>query len=201
MKAECQNCHCEFECATGAFNRARKNGFRVFCSRSCAGMARRSTASLPERRAAKAEYDRLYREKNFARIKAKKAEYFRRTYDSDEARVARKERMPLHVEYCRRPEYQAWKSEYDRQRRASEYGEFAECYLLTLEIRRESLTQADDYEIRKSAGTINKHQQRKREYERLNSNKSENGPLGNASISQGGQYSTGRGGRDCIAGS
>lgn len=192
MKVLCRQCGSEFDCATGAFNRARARSANLYCSRSCSGIARRKFRSADEKRALKSQYDRKYREARSAEIKAKKAEYFRRTYDPDAARIYRKSRMSLHVEYCRRPEYRARKSEYDKLRRASEYGEFSECYILALEIRRESLTQADDYEIRKSAGTINKYQQRKREYERLNSNKSENGPLGNASVPQGGQYATGR---------
>ena len=67
-------------------------------------------------------YDMAYRAKNLERIKAGKRAYFQRTYDPREAAVERKKRMHLHVAYCRQPRYKAWKREYDRKYRASEYG-------------------------------------------------------------------------------
>ena len=76
----------------------------------------------------KAAYDREYRKKNLAWIKAKKADYFQRTYDPVKAAKERKKRMPEHVEYCRQPKYRAYKRKYDRKRRASKFGEFAEAY-------------------------------------------------------------------------
>jgi len=76
----------------------------------------------------KAAYDREYRKKNHSRIKADHAAYHRRTYDPVKAAKDRERRMPKHVEYYRQPWYRAWKREYDRQRRASRFGEFAEAY-------------------------------------------------------------------------
>jgi hypothetical protein len=88
----------------------------------------------------KAAYDRDYRKKNRARIKANHAAYFQRTYDPIAAAKERKKRMPYHVEYCRQPKYVAYKREYDRKRRASKFGEFAAAYealkALNGEIRR-----------------------------------------------------------------
>lgn len=47
---------------------------------------------------AKAEYDRQYRKKNRARIKANKAAYFQRTYDPVKAAKERKKNMAAHKE-------------------------------------------------------------------------------------------------------
>lgn len=88
--------------------------------------------------------------------------------------------MPEHLEYCRSPEYRKWKSNYDKEYRAKKnYGEFAECFLLTQQVRSECLSQASDYQIRQDKSTLGKAQQRKRNYGNLNSNKSEIGPMGN----------------------
>jgi cell fate (sporulation/competence/biofilm development) regulator YlbF (YheA/YmcA/DUF963 family) len=77
---------------------------------------------------AKAAYDREYRRKNRKRLKAQKAAYFRATYDPVKAAKERKKRMPYHIAYCRQPWYRNYKREYDRRRRASQFGEFAEAY-------------------------------------------------------------------------
>ena len=45
--------------------------------------------------------------------------------------------MPKHVEYCRRPEYKAWKHEYDIQKAAEEFGEFGEAWRLLLDLEKE----------------------------------------------------------------
>lgn len=179
----------EFQCAycgkssvrrTGEVNRARKSGANLYCSKECSGMGRRIPMTDTERRAAKAEYDHEYRAKNRALLKAKKAAYYQRTKDPVREAAIRKKRMAAHVEYCRRPEYKEWKREYDRQYRAQkQYGEFADCFLLAQEIRQECLSQASDYEIRLSAGTLNKSTQRKRDYERSHGNRAEIGALGN----------------------
>ena len=77
---------------------------------------------------AKAEYDRKYRARNRKRLKAEKAAYFQRTYDPAKAAVERKKRMSKHVEYCRQPEYKAWKKKYDKKRRLARFGDFKEAY-------------------------------------------------------------------------
>ncbi len=93
---------------------------------------------------AKAEYDRKYRKKNRARIKARQAAYFQSTYDPVKAAKERQKKMPEHVEYCRRPEYKTWKKKYDRQHRLSKYGEFAEAYALLLALEKEIREQMPD---------------------------------------------------------
>ena len=70
--------------------------------------------------------------------------------------------MPAHVEYCRGPEYRAKKSEYDRQYRAEEYGEFAETYLLLLEVEKEIRSRATHYERRVANGYYTRSAQARR---------------------------------------
>jgi hypothetical protein len=176
----CAYCGSQFEAERGAINRAAARNARVFCSRSCSGRARRIDATSEQRRAAKAEYDRQRRVKLADELRATKAEYHRRTYDPAKAAEVRKRRMPKHVEYCRRAEYRAWKAQYDAFYRAKkEYGEFAECHLIAMQIRTECLERATDEEIRAASGTLNKKLNRRREYERTHSNKPEIGALGN----------------------
>lgn len=167
--------------ATGSVNRSRRKGAPVYCSKKCAGLARRHNRSEKEAKALKAAYDREYSAKNAETLKAKKAEYHRRTYDPAKAAVQRKKRSKAHVEYCRRPEYREWKREYDRKHRAKkDYGEYADCFLLAMDLRMACLERATSYEIRQTNGVNCKSQQRKRDYERTHSNKPETGPLGNA---------------------
>ena len=96
----------------------------------------------------KAAYDREYRKKNRAMLKAKKAAWFQRTYDPVKAAKDRKKTMPKHVEYCRQPEYKAWKKKYDKQRRSKKYGEFAEAHALLVELLKEINKQMPDREQR-----------------------------------------------------
>ena len=181
MRVECANCGLVFDCLAGHFNRSKSRGARLFCSQKCSGIGRRKNRSDAEKKTIKAAYDKEYRAKNAEMLKAKKAEYHRKTYDPERAAEERKRRAPYHAEYCRRPEYRDWKSEYDRKYRAGkQYGDWAECFLLTQDIRSECLSVQTDYEIRLAAGTLNKQLQRKRDYERSHGNKPEIGALGNA---------------------
>jgi hypothetical protein len=96
----------------------------------------------------KAAYDREYRAKNAGRIRQRKAEAFQRDYNPDAAAVIRKQRMPYHINYCRQPKYCAKKKEYDLKIRAAVYGEFADSYLLLLEILKEIRIQEPNREDR-----------------------------------------------------
>lgn len=188
MRINCAYCGNEADLHAGHVNRARERGLNIYCNRACAGLGRRSGKTKAQKVAEKAAYDVGYRARNLASIKAKKAERFKRTYDPAQAAIERKKRMPYHVEYCRRPEYREWKSDYDRKYRADkEYGEFAECFLLVMDIRAECLNQMSDYEIRFDKGTLNKRLQRKREYARSLRKEPEIGPLGNLEFRQGRQ--------------
>ena len=161
----CPQCSKQFEAVTGRWNRSQKIGAPIYCGRECSGLARR-LANPPiatERKAAKAEYDRQYRAKNAASRKAKKAAYFKRTYNPAQAAVERKARSHLHVAYCQRPEYKAWKRDYDKRHLAKkDFGEFAEAALLLRGIEQEIDARMTRYEIYQTNGTLNKAQTRRR---------------------------------------
>ena len=185
VEIKCETCGRTAFKQKGSVNRARKIGAPLYCSRACAGIARRRFKTPEQKKEEKRLYDIEYRRRNRDRIRAKKAEYFKRTYDPAKAAVERKKRMAQHVEYCRRPEYRQYKKAYDRQYRAKRlYGGFWEAYLLTLDIRNEVLRQRTDYEIRLENGTLNKRSQRRRAYERTHSKKPEIGPMGDITRGQ-----------------
>jgi hypothetical protein len=163
MKIICAHCGRKTEKPTGAFNRARQSGLRIFCNRKCAGLGRRNGKTKAQKKAEKRAYDMEYRQLNLAAIKAKKAAHFQATYDPEKARIERRKRAKAHAEYCRRPEYRRWKSEYDRQYRAKEFGPFADANLLTIDLNREIKTRSSNYEIRQQNQTSNKTQKRERE--------------------------------------
>lgn len=167
MRFNCHQCGASADRPTGHVNRSRNKGANLYCGRVCMGIARRVEKDEAQKVAEKAAYDTEYRKLNRAMLKAKKREHFQRTYDPVKAAIERKLRMPRHVEYCRRPEYKAWKREYDRQLRAREYGEFNESFLLLQDLERELDARADWYERATQKDTINKTQKRKRSYEQL----------------------------------
>lgn len=165
VRCVCPQCKGSFDVETGRFNRAQKIGAPLYCGKACAGLARRRVdpPTEAERKAAKAEYDRQYRERNAEKRKQQKAEYFQRTYDPAKAAKERKARAHLHAEYCRRHEYKAWKSQYDRRYRADkEFGEFADVALLLQDIEAEIDERATRSEIYRANGTTNKAQTRRR---------------------------------------
>ena len=144
-----------------AVNRARTAGLNVYCSRACSGVGRRKGKTRAELKAAKRLYDLAYRKANLKRIKASKAAYFKATYDPDAARIERRKRAKEHAEYCRQPEYKKWKSEYDRRRRAGEYGPFSEAYMIALELNRMIKQRATCHKISTQNNTVNKRQNRR----------------------------------------
>lgn len=151
----------------GGVSRSRSLGAPLFCSRQCSANARRVSRTDAEKRAAKAAYDVEYRNRDVGARKAAKAEYHRRTYNPMTAAGKRKARMPSHVEYCRRPEYRKWKAEYDRKYLArKQFGPFGEAAIILNQLEAEIFSRASWIEIRATNGTLNKHQQRRREYER-----------------------------------
>ena len=180
----CPQCGCAFLAETGQVNRAKRSGSPKYCGRICSGLGRRNGKTQEQKRNEKSEYDRARRKELADRIKAEKAAYYQRTKDPIKEAAKRKYRMPRHLEYCRRPEYREWKRKYDEVYRAkTKHGEFWESAILALEIRRTCLELSDDTEIRRQKGTLNKHQNRRRNYDRTHSNKSEIGALGNVELS------------------
>jgi len=160
MKIICPQCQKEAELKIGAVNYALKKGRNIYCSRDCSSEARRKT--IEEKKAVKAEYDRKHRENNRERLKKEKADYFKRTYDPVAAAIARKKRMPYHVEFCRKPEQKAKKKIYDRIHRAKkQYGEYWESALIVAELDEI----IDDKEVRQDNNLHNKSQKRKRTWQ------------------------------------
>lgn len=168
---KCTSCGNTCEKSASSYNRAMKVGANLYCSKVCAGRGRRVAKTPAQKKEEKRLYDIEYRAKNQTRIKQNKAEYFRRTYDPVIAAVDRKTRSASHAEYCRRPEYVKWKSEYDQRYRAKkEYGEFWQSFLILRGIEKEVAERATKTEISAANGTLNKAQTRKRDYERAYSN-------------------------------
>lgn len=161
----CDHCKTEFETEAGRVNRAKRAAAPLYCGKRCSGLGRRlkNPPTEAERKEAKRLYDAKYRTDKAEELKAKKREYFKRTYDPEVAAVERKKRLPKHLEYCRRPEYRAWKKEYDRAYRAGkEFGEFAEAFLLLQDINGEIEKRASRYDIYLTNGTLNKALMRRR---------------------------------------
>ena len=129
---------------------------------------RHKNESIEDFKIRKAEYDRQYREKNKERRAIQKAEYHKKTYDPIKQREYNQKRMPLHIEYCRRPEYRAKKVDYDRVNRAKRfYGEFYECAIIVEQINNKLIQMADKAELRTVQGTNTKSIKRKRQWRRL----------------------------------
>lgn len=162
VRVVCAFCKANVDLPTGHVNRARRGGSPLYCDRTCAGMGRRKNKSKAQKVEEKRLYDMEYRQKNLASITAKKAAYFRVTYDPAAAAVTRNARMPYHVEYCRQPAYRKKKQAYDRVRRAAEYGDFAEVYMLSIDLNRAIKERATNAEIKYENETCNKTQRRRR---------------------------------------
>jgi hypothetical protein len=164
----CDHCGAELHKQPSAINRAAAVGARLFCNRTCAGLARRSGKSAEQKKAEKAAYDAKRRTELADQIKTQKREIYLRNREHylrqhTEYRN-RPENVARHNAYCRRPEYVAEKREYDRRRRAvKQFGEeFAESFLLLQDIEKEIDSRATRYEIYLANGTINKAQSRRR---------------------------------------
>lgn len=164
----CHYCKQPHGKCTDAVNRAAKAVLPLYCNRTCAGLGRRKHKTKAQKRAEKAAYDAEYRKRNIEDLKAKKAAYFQRTYDPVKAAKVRKKRMPYHVEYCRRPEYQQYKNEFDKQKRTAEYADFGETWRLLLDLEKEIRTRATKYERLVARGYFTKQaiKQRRERWER-----------------------------------
>lgn len=181
ISCTCPQCGETFAAKAGDVNRAAKAGLPKYCGRVCAGLARRNGKTTEQRRAEKSAYDIARREKIGDTIREKKRATYHATKDRKKEAAYRKIRMPYHKAYCQRPEYVAWKREYDKVYLAKkEHGEFWESAILALEIRRACLELTDDTEIRRRKGTLNKKSNRRKEYDRTHSNRIEAGSLGHA---------------------
>lgn len=133
MKAKCAYCCNMFEIYTGHYNRAMSLGLNVYCNRTCSGLGRRTNETPEEKKVYKQWYDLFIRESMTDEEKAIKmmnaAILFQLDYraNPDKYKKERQRKMPMHVEYCRNPEYKKWKKGYDEQYRAKkDYGEYWE---------------------------------------------------------------------------
>jgi hypothetical protein len=166
VKYKCAHCGKTADKSAGHVNRARERGLNLYCNRRCSGLGRRGPKKTKaQKREEKRLYDIEYR-KSSPTLKARRAAYFRLTYDPVKAAKERKKRMPRHIEYCRQPWYKKWKSEYDARYRAKEFGAFADAYRLTIELNKEikRRTTNEDLEASKYQDRRrNKRQSRQRE--------------------------------------
>ena len=170
MQVTCKQCGSIFDAITSRVNRAERIGAPLYCSKTCSGLSRRVEKTPEQKRAEKAEYDRKRREALGAALKEEKKAYYQANRERILVHMAeyRKQRMPKHVEYCRRPEYKAYKAEYDKVRDESEYAEFAEAWRLLQELEKEIRSQATAYERRVANGYyLRSAQKRRRELCRL----------------------------------
>lgn len=160
---DCHYCGRSVSRPAGHVNRARAHGDNLYCGRVCAGLGRRGHKTKAQKVAEKREYDARYRILNAAKIKARRAAYFKQTYDPAKAAVERKRRAPAHAEYCRRPEYRAWKHDYDEKYNAKRnYGPFSEAFRVCIDLNREIKERMTNVEIRCENGTWGKRQTRAR---------------------------------------
>lgn len=162
MRVRCPRCGIDFLTKAGRFNKAEKISAPLYCGKECASASRRVERTEEEKKALKAAYDREYRKRDPEAMKAYKALYYQETRDPERERAIRRAKMPQHVEYCRRPEYKAWKHEYDIQKNAQEYGEFADAWRLLLDLEKEIRSQATAYERRVANGYYTRNAQKRR---------------------------------------
>lgn len=113
MKLICPVCKISHDKSVGAYNAAMKRCGIIYCGRTCAGVGRRQNKTPEQLKAEKAEYDKIYREKNLERIKKAKSEAFKKDYadNPDKYREQRQKRMPQHIIYCRMPKHRAKEKE------------------------------------------------------------------------------------------
>lgn len=172
----CDHCGVIASQPTGAVNRARKKGMRLFCERACAGRAKAARRALPvpgtpEGREHKARYDAARRAALGDVLREQKREAYRKAVEErggvvrSKQRARREANRHRHADYCRTPEYRAWKSEYDRRHRAKEYGEFAEAHIALVQLQALVDERMTRDEVYAANGTVNKKQTRRRQYE------------------------------------
>ena len=183
----CEHCGCEARKEAGHINRSKRSKSPVYCTKKCAGLARRIDKTEAQKKEEKRLYDIEYKNKNHERDKPKRAAYYQRIKDPKKESMVRakqkKERPWVEEkrrEYMESKEYRERKKKYDRLYRAKkDYGIMWEAQVALLGLLDEVGLQITDYETRVQNGTLNKRLERKRDYERLNSEQLKRIPLGN----------------------
>ncbi len=169
----CPFCSCKKMKYKGHVNRANKIGAPVYCSKLCSALARKDNKSIEQKKSEKAEYDRVYREKNEAALKVKRHNWFMQDYaaNPEKYRQFRKDKYQKHLEYLSTPEYKAWKKKYDRRYHSSKkYGEFGECAVLLEEIEQILVQHIPRHERYVDKNSYNKSQKRKRLCKKIKTN-------------------------------
>ncbi len=190
MKVEitCDHCGKSAMREVGHVNRSRRQGDKLFCNRTCAGLGRRKHKNKEQLLEEKRLYDITYREKNKERDAPKRAAYYQSIKDPEKEKIERawlkKNRPEIEAKrrkYMASPEYKQLKHDYDRRYLAEQrFGDYADCHLLLKDIDKQIRLQASDYEIRLANGTLNKSLRRKRDYDKkINSTRIEEIPVGN----------------------
>lgn len=160
VQVACDQCGRETTKSTSHVNRAKRIGAHLYCSRACSGLARRDGRSLEEKRADKAAYDRDYRAKLGAELLAKKKAAYDAVKETPEYRAKQREQRRRQKEsgyrenYLKGERYRRYKHDYDiRKRSREQYGEFAECHRLLIELEKEIRRRCPDkYERLKARG-------------------------------------------------
>ncbi len=169
VKHICPHCQKEFEVYVAYLNKANSIGAPRYCSKACSGLARRKGITPEQFKANKAAYDKEYRLREGQKEKHRAS--WKKNYNPVKAAEYRKKRMPIHVEYCRQPEYKEKKIVYDREHRAKKlYGEHWESAILIEQINNKLIQMADKADLRQIQGTNSKSQRRKRQWLRMMTN-------------------------------
>jgi len=149
--------------ATGHANISLALGGKIHCSRKCGGLSRRTTDA--DKKEKKRLYDLQYRKDNFEKIRKRHQDYFKKDYaaNPEKYRAIRKAKAQEHLEYCRTPEYRAWKREYDQKHVAKrDHGEFWESALLIKQIE----NQYNNTAVKQEKGLLNKSAKRQDQYDK-----------------------------------
>ncbi len=169
VKLICDQCGKEFCRRAGDYNRAKKRTSHIFCSQACFGLSRRKAVKVNDIPGHKAAYDKARRERLGESLRQKKREYYNRVKTENPELVKKwlnaPHRKAYMAEYIKSDAYRKWKAGYDQKYLAKkQYGEFAEAALALRQIEDEVAIRIDNVEIATQNHTLNKSQQRKRNY-------------------------------------
>lgn len=167
----CDSCGTILVRKRGQFERTATG--KNYCDLACSGQARRCDKTAGQKRTSKAAYDKRRRERLGEGLRSKKREAYYADHEESLAAGARHrskvradpERHAAYREQQRalaaRPDWKAKKREYDRLRRASEYGELAGAFIALLELEAELAQIAKDEGVTRTIirGTNNKAQE------------------------------------------
>lgn len=153
----------------GSRRRSIRLGLPIYCGQKCTGLARRLNESPEEKKAIKYLYDAFLHismtDEERELDELQRMVYFQWDYarNPEKHRKRRQERMDIHVEYCKQPEYKEWKKGYDEQYRAKkDYGDWWEAAIALKNLNKE----IDFRESKKELKIYNKTQKRKRAWQK-----------------------------------